>query len=100
MSSDLDFGLFCLLGGFFWPTLGHTVFLGRGSDPRHSFDLSHSCDNAGSLTHCAGPGIEPASQRSQETSVGVVGVGEGRGLCLGYLEVRGRDLLMFWGCGV
>ena len=32
---------------------------GPGSDPSHNCDLSRSCGNAGSLTHCAGPGIEP-----------------------------------------
>ena len=30
--------------------------------------LSHSCVNAGSLTRCAEPGIEPAFQRSQDTT--------------------------------
>ena len=43
-------------------------FLGQGSDPSHSRDLSHSCGNAGSLTHCAGPTIEPVSQSSQDTT--------------------------------
>ena len=52
-------------------------FLGRpmaygvprpGLDPSLSFNLRHSCSNAGSLTHCAGLGIEPASQGSQDTA--------------------------------
>lgn len=50
----------------FLATLPHMAFLGQGSDPRCSFDLSHSCAIAGSLTHCAGPGIGmwlPALQR-------------------------------------
>ena len=34
----------------------HTESPAQGSDP------SHSCSNAGSLTHCAGLGIKPASQ--------------------------------------
>ena len=36
-------------------------FLGQGSDPSCSLDLSHSSGSAGSLSLCAGPGIEPAS---------------------------------------
>ena len=43
-------------------------FLGQGSDPSHSCDLSCSSSSAGSLTHCAGLGIEPASQGSQDTA--------------------------------
>ena len=37
-------------------------FPGKESDP------SHSCGNTGSLTHCAGLGIEPASQSSQNAA--------------------------------
>ena len=40
----------------------------QGSDPSHSCNLSHSCRNTGSLTHCAGLGIEPASQYSQDAA--------------------------------
>ena len=43
-------------------------FPGQGSDPSSSFDLSCSCDNTGSLTHCPGPGIEPGSQCSQDAT--------------------------------
>ena len=32
-------------------------------------DWIHSCSNAGSLTHCAGPGIEPASPERQMGSL-------------------------------
>lgn len=45
----------------------------------HSHDLSHCCSNAKSLTNCAGPGIEPGSQRfprrhgSHCTTAGVLG---------------------------
>ena len=39
---------------------------GQGSDLSHSRDLSHSCDNDGSLTHCAGLGIELVSQLFQD----------------------------------
>ena len=38
-------------------------FPGRGS--HRSCDLCHTCGNAGSLTHCAGPGIEPMSAQLQ-----------------------------------
>ena len=34
----------------------------EGSDWSHSRDLSYSCGNTRSLTHCAGPGIKLASQ--------------------------------------
>ena len=34
----------------------------QGSDLSHSCNLSHCCGNAGSLTHCSGPGIKLASQ--------------------------------------
>ena len=44
-------------------------FLDQGSDQSCSCDLSHSCVNAGSLTHCAGPGIETVSHCSQDASV-------------------------------
>ena len=44
----------------------HMEFLGQGSDPRRSCDIHWSCGNARSLTHYAGPGIEPASQCSRD----------------------------------
>ena len=43
-------------------------FLGLGSDLSCGHDLSHSCGNAGSLTHRAGPGTETAAQHSQHTT--------------------------------
>ena len=46
--------------GHFWPRCIWS------SDQSHSCDLSHSCSNAGSLTHCAGQGMDPTSQGSQE----------------------------------
>ena len=42
--------------------------LGQGSDPSRSCNLSCSGGHARSLTHCAGPGIEPASQCPQEAA--------------------------------
>ena len=33
------------------------------TESKYSGDLHHSCDNAGSLTHCARLGIEPVSQQ-------------------------------------
>lgn len=43
-------------------------FWGQGLDPSHSCDLSHSYGNARSLTYFAGPGINPISQHSQDTT--------------------------------
>ena len=53
---------------FFLAAPWHMEFLGQGSDLSHSCDLSCSCSNAGSLTHCARPGIEPRSQHSQDAA--------------------------------
>ena len=53
---------------FFLAAPPHMEVPGQGSDPIHSCKLSHSCGNAGFLTHCAGLGIEPMSQRSQDTA--------------------------------
>ena len=46
----------------------HMELLGHESDLSHTRDLSRSCNNARSLTHCVGPGIKPVSQRSQDTT--------------------------------
>ena len=43
-------------------------FPGQGSDLSQSCDLSHSCGNTKSLTHCAGLGIKPVSRCSQDTA--------------------------------
>ena len=42
--------------------------LGQGLDLSHDCDLSCSCSNTGSLTHCVGLEIDPASQPSQGTT--------------------------------
>ena len=47
-------------------------FPGQGSHPSHSGDLSCSYSNASSLTHCAGPGLKPVSQCSQDAANPVV----------------------------
>ena len=47
-------------------------FPDQGSDLTQSCKLSCSYSNIGSLTHCAGPGIKPASQPSQDTTDPVV----------------------------
>lgn len=39
---------------------------GQGSHPSHNCKLPQLCGNAGSLTLCAGPGLEPTSQRPQD----------------------------------
>ena len=63
----------CFFFFFFFPfsllaALLLMVLPGQGSDPRLSHDLSRSGSNTGSLTHCAGQGIEPATQCSQDTA--------------------------------
>ena len=63
------------LGTFFSPLFGHPVAFGvprPGSDVSHSCDLHHSCSNSGFLTHCAGLGIEPASQRFRDPANPIV----------------------------
>ena len=52
--------------------LWHMEFPGQRSDPSHNFDPSHSGGTVRSLTHRARPGIEPASQGSQDTANPVV----------------------------
>ena len=47
-------------------------FLNEGSDLSRSCDLSNSSGNARSLTYCAGLGIKPSSQHSQDTTDPVV----------------------------
>ena len=46
----------------FLAALLHMEFPHQGSDLSYSCDLSHSCSNKGSLTHCAVQGIKPVSQ--------------------------------------
>ena len=58
----LFFGCICGL----WKLLGQKL----NSSP--NYNLHHSCSNAGSLTHCAGLGIEPAFQRSSDAANPVV----------------------------
>ena len=43
-------------------------FLDQESDGGYSHDLSYSCDNVRPLTHCATPGIKPASHCSQDST--------------------------------
>ena len=46
----------------FLATSWHMEFPGQGLYPSCSCNLHCSCSNAGSLTHCAGPGIKPEPQ--------------------------------------
>ena len=58
----------CKLFNIFFP--GHPMAYGvrkPGIRSSHSRDLHSSCGDTGSLTHYAGPGIEPASQGSRAT---------------------------------
>ena len=50
------------------PHMWHLEFPGQGSDLSCSSDLSQSYSQAGSLTHCAGLGIKPLSQRFQDAA--------------------------------
>lgn len=50
---------FVILFFAFLAALWHMELPRQGLDLSHSRDLSGSCGNARSLTHCAGPGIEP-----------------------------------------
>lgn len=52
---DARFFFFC----HFWPP--HGTWNSKARDQGHSRDLSLTCANAGSLTHCAGPRIKTAS---------------------------------------
>ena len=69
-------------------TQGHMISL---SDLSCSRDLSHNCGNAGSLTRSARPGIEPASQSSQDAAADPVGsqqeLPEGRDFYRQYFSV-------------
>ena len=46
----------------------HRELLGPGSDSTRRCHLRHSYGRAGSLTHSAGPGMEPGSQHSQDAA--------------------------------
>ena len=67
-----DSASFCFVSCFFlfsfWLPRGHMEFQGQESNSSHNFDISCSCSNTGSLTHCAGPGFKPESQCSQDTA--------------------------------
>ena len=68
---DSKSSLFFLFFFFFFFFFGfplHIEFIGPVSYLSHSCHLGHSYSNTGSLTHCAGPGIEPTSQCSQDTT--------------------------------
>ena len=45
---------------------------GPGNRSQMKLNLSHSCGNPGSLTHCARLGIEPMSQHSQDATNAIV----------------------------
>ena len=52
----------------FWAVPQHVEFLGQESNLSRSCDLSCGCCSVGSLTHCAWPGIAPASQGSHNSA--------------------------------
>ena len=53
---------------FFFSAPWHMELLSQGSDWSCSCELSRNCSNTGFLTHCAGLGITPKSQHSQDTA--------------------------------
>ena len=59
-------------GRFFSGRPRHMEFPGQGSDPNHGCHLWYSCSNPGSSTHCARPGIEPASWCCRDAANSVV----------------------------
>ena len=71
---------------FLLATPWHMELPGQGSDPSHSFDLNHSCDNARSLTHCAGLGVKPESQCSQMPLIPLRHSGKSCVTCLLYFR--------------
>ena len=52
----------------FLATPRHMELPGQGSELSRNCDPSHSCGNARSLTHCAGPGIKPRCQHSRDSA--------------------------------
>ena len=72
---------FCFIFSF-GATLQPMEFLGQGSELSHSHDLSCSCGNAGSFTHCARLEIKPATQFSQDTADPVAPQRELHFLCI------------------
>ena len=61
------FHLLCIFFLFSLPQW-HMEFPSQGSDPSCYCSLYFSCGKTGSLTHCAGLGIEPASQHSKSAA--------------------------------
>ena len=55
----------CLFVFFLFGHPRHMELPSQGSDPSCSCNLRSRCGNAGSLTQCAQPGVEPASQGSR-----------------------------------
>ena len=80
----------CLI--YFWQggILQPMEFPGQGSDLSCSGDLSLSYGNARSLTYRAGPGIEPESQHSQDTTNPIVPQWELLYYC--FVELVNNDL--------
>ena len=60
--------LFIIIIFFLLATPWLMAFLDNGSDPSCSCNLCCSCANTGSLTYCAGPGIEPETQRCRDAA--------------------------------
>ena len=74
--------------------LKHMEFPGQGSHLSHSDNLYHSWGNIGSLTHCAGPGIEPASWWWSPWTA--VGTPLSFFLWLSWIELRTHSMVIMW----
>ena len=61
----------------FWLPCSLWKFLGQGSNLSQGYDLGHSCSNAGSLSHCAEPGMElaPPTETSPRSLIHCTTVG-------------------------
>ena len=66
--SHLNFSCSYFFFFFFLFWLPHGIWRVPGPEQSCSYNLSCSCRNARSLTHCAGLGIKPASQYSQDAA--------------------------------
>lgn len=73
------------------------TFLGQGSDPSHSWDLHHGCNNARTLTHCSGTGIKPIHAQCSRNATDVVWATAGTPHCIFNLfpYVASREKLGF-----
>ena len=68
LSEDVTFSFFFSFFFFFLAFLWQMELPGKESDPSSSWGLCCSLNNAGSLSHNAGLGFKPVSQRSRDAT--------------------------------